>query len=94
MYKKKIKKQERLLRGTKDNQTYLNTSNEPGHEGKYYKNNVYPFDGEYPDCARIRHPSLKRSDRVWKKFHKLFPIASLSEKEQERLNKALKYVDR
>ena len=94
MYKKKIKKQERLLRGTKDNQTYLNTSNEPGHEGKYYKNNVYPFDGEYPDCGRIRHPSLKRSDRVWKKFHKLFPIASLSEKEQERLNKVLKYVDR
>ena len=94
MYKKKIKKQERLLRGTKDNQTYFNTSNEPGHEGKYYKNNVYPFDGEYPDCGRIRHPSLKRSDRVWKKFHKLFPIASLSEKEQERLNKALKYVDR
>ena len=94
MYEKKIKKQERLLRGTKDNQTYLNTSNEPGHEGKYYKNNVYPFDGEYPDCGRIRHPSLKRSDRVWKKFHKLFPIASLSEKEQERLNKALKYVDR
>ena len=94
MYKKKIKKQERLLRGTKDNQTYLNTSNEPGHEGKYYKNNVYPFEGEYPDCGRIRHPSLKRSDRVWKKFHKLFPIASLSEKEQERLNKALKYVDR
>ena len=94
MYKKKIKKQERLLRGTKDNQTYLNTSNEPGHEGKYYKTNVYPFDGEYPDCGRIRHPSLKRSDRVWKKFHKLFPIASLSEKEQERLNKALKYVDR
>ena len=94
MYKKKIKKQERLLRGTKDNQTYLNTSNEPGHEGKYYKNNVYPFDGEYPDCGRIRHPSLKRSNRVWKKFHKLFPIASLSEKEQERLNKALKYVDR
>ena len=94
MYKKKIKKQERLLRGTKDNQTYLNTSNEPGHEGKYYRNNVYPFDGEYPDCGRIRHPSLKRSDRVWKKFHKLFPIASLSEKEQERLNKDLKYVDR
>ena len=94
MYKKKIKKQERLLRGTKDNQTYLNTSNEPGHEGKYYKNNVYPFDGEYPDRGRIRHPSLKRSDRVWKKFHKLFPIASLSEKEQERLNKALKCVDR
>ena len=94
MYKKKIKKQERLLRGTKDNQTYLNTSNEPGHEGKYYKNNVYPFDGEYPDCGTIRHPSLKRSARVWKKFHKLFPIASLSEKEQERLNKALKYVDR
>lgn len=94
MYKKKIKKQERLLRGTKDNQTYLNTSNEPGHEGKYYKNNVYPFDGEYPDCGRIRHPSLKRSDRVWKRFHKLFPSVSLSEKEQERLNKALKYVDR
>ena len=94
MYKKKIKKQERLLRGTKDNQTYLNTSNEPGHEGKYYKNNVYPFDGEYPDCGRSRHPSLKRADRVWKKFHTLFPIASLSEKEQERLNKALKYVDR
>lgn len=94
MYKKKIKKQERLLRGMKDNQTYLNTSNEPGHEGKYYKNNVYPFDGEYPDCGRIRHPSLKRSDRVWKRFHKLFPAVSLSEKEQERLNKALKYVDR
>lgn len=94
MYKKKIKKQERLLRGTKDNQTYLNTSNEPGHEGKYYKNNVYPFDGEYPDCGRIRRPSLKRSDRVWKRFHKLFPAVSLSEKEQERLNKALKYVDR
>lgn len=94
MYKKKIKEQERLLRGTKDNQTYLNTSNEPGHEGKYYRNNVYPFDGEYPDCGRIRHPSLKRSDRVWKKFHKLFPAVSLSEKEQERLNKALKYVDR
>lgn len=94
MYKKKIKKQERLLRGTKDNQTYLNTSNEPGHEGKYYKNNVYPFDEEYPDCGRIRHPSLKRSDRVWKRFHKLFPAVSLSEKEQERLNKALKYVDR
>ena len=94
MYKKKIKEQERLLRGTKDNQTYLNTSNEPGHEGKYYKNNVYPFDGEYPNCGRIRHPSLKRSDRVWKRFHKLFPAVSLSEKEQERLNKALKYVDR
>ena len=94
MYKKKIKKQERLLRGTKDNQTYLNTSNEPEHEGKYYKNNVYPFDGEYPDCGRIRHPSLKRSDKVWKRFHKLFPAVSLSEKEQERLNKALKYVDR
>ena len=94
MYKKKIKKQERLLRGTKDNQTYLNTSNEPRHEGKYYKNNVYPFDGEYPDCGRIRHPSLKRSDRVWKRFHKLFPAVSLSEKEQKRLNKALKYVDR
>lgn len=94
MYKKKIKRQKRLLRGTKDNQTYLNTSNEPGHEGKYYKNNVYPFDGEYPDCGRIRHPSLKRSDRVWKRFHKLFPAVSLSEKEQERLNKALKYVDR
>lgn len=94
MYKKKTKRQKRLLRGTKDNQTYLNTSNEPGHEGKYYKNNVYPFDGEYPDCGRIRHPSLKRSDRVWKRFHKLFPTVSLSEKEQERLNKALKYVDR